>query len=178
MNTTDKIIKIAVVGPECTGKSVIAAQLAQRFNTICVPEFSRTYCQGLNRNYTMEDEMNIFYGQLATEAAMLEDVSSGVVFMDTMFLTVKIWCDHLFGYTPQAVLDALEKVHYDLYLLMDVDLPWVEDELRDFPTLREHFMSVWISELEAIGADYKLVSGLGDKRLENAENIVRAYIAN
>lgn len=176
MNTLDQIIKVAIVGPECTGKSVVAEHLAKCFNTVCVPEYSRTYCEGLNRNYTMEDEMNIFYGQLETEAHILKTVESNIVFMDTMILTVKIWCDYLFGFTPQPVLDTLQEVDYDLYLLMDVDLPWEEDALRDFPMLRTYFKGVWQRELEAIQAPYVLISGLGDARFVHAEQAVRTFL--
>lgn len=170
------MLNIAVVGPESTGKSTVAAHLAQVYGTVYVPEYSREYCQGIDRAYTLEDEMNIFYGQLRAEATVLENLEGGLVFMDTMFLTVKIWCDHLFAFTPDPVLRALMEVHYDYYLLMDIDLPWEDDHLRDFPMLRDHFKQVWIRELDAIGADYILISGQGDARLYNAEKAVRNYL--
>lgn len=175
--SVDKILKIAVVGPESTGKSVVTEQLAEAFDTIYIPEFSREYCQGLDRNYTLEDEVNIFWGQLALEKKMITKARNGLVFCDTMVLTVKIWSDYLFSGTPPEVLVELSKQHYDLYLLMDIDLPWEDDELRDFPNLREHFMSVWHKELKVRDANYRVVSGLGEKRFENAKQIVETYLA-
>lgn len=175
--SVDQIIKIAVVGPESTGKSVVTEQLAEAFDTIYIPEFSREYCQGLDRNYTLEDEVNIFWGQLALEKKLITKARNGLVFCDTMVLTVKIWSDYLFSGTPPEVLVELSKQHYDLYLLMDIDLPWEDDELRDFPNLREHFMSVWHKELKARDANYRVVSGLGEKRFENAKQIVETYLA-
>lgn len=72
------------------------------------------------------------------------------------------------------MLDALQKVDYDYYLLMDIDLPWVADPLRDFPNDREYFMDVWHQELQALGARYQVVSGFGNIRLKNAvEEILR-----
>src|SRR5690606_9681098 len=137
------LIKIAIVGPESTGKSTITKQLATYFDTVWVPEYAREYCEGLNREYTLADEVNIFYGQLALEERMSTLVKHDLMFCDTMVLTVKIWCDHLFGGTPIPVLTKLAEQNYDFYLLMDIDLPWQEDELRDFPQLREHFMNIW-----------------------------------
>lgn len=64
-------IKIAVVGPESTGKSTMAQFLAKEFKTVCVPEYSRYYCQGLNNKYTLQDEVNMFYGQVALEEALV-----------------------------------------------------------------------------------------------------------
>jgi len=170
----DKLIKIAVVGPESTGKSVMGQALATHFDTVCVPEFARFYCEDLDRPYTLGDETAIFHGQLAIEKAMTPLARHNLLICDTMILTVKIWCDHLFGVTPPVVLDALQKVDYDLYLLMDIDLPWEEDPMRDFPDEREHFMQIWHQELQALGARYEVVSGLGNIRLKNAlEKILR-----
>ena len=40
------IIKIAIVGPESTGKSTISKGLAQHYQTLWVPEYARYYCAG------------------------------------------------------------------------------------------------------------------------------------
>lgn len=171
-----QLIRVAVVGPESTGKSTIANELAAYFNTVCVPEFAREYCKDLDRNYTLEDEVNMFYGQLALEEQITPDAKNNLLICDTMVLTVKIWCDHLFGATPTPLLEEIGASSYDLYLLMDIDLPWEDDELRDFPNLREHFMSVWHQELQNIGAHYQVISGLGDKRFENAKKAVEKIL--
>lgn len=176
MKAQDKPIKIAVVGPESTGKSTIAAQLAQYYDTVCIPEYAREYCRHLNRQYTMQDEMNMFYGQLALERSLVPFARNGLLICDTMFLTIKVWCDHLFGHTPQQVHDELRRHPYDFFLLMDVDLPWIDDPLRDFPDLREHFMQVWHEELQAIDANYVVVSGTGDLRYENALRAVMSFL--
>ena len=82
----------------------------------------------------------------------------------------------MMGHTPQLVLDALPKHHYDLYLLMDIDLPWQEDPLRDFPNQREHFMEIWHQELKALQANYVVVSGIED-RFENAVKVIDTFLA-
>jgi NadR type nicotinamide-nucleotide adenylyltransferase len=169
-------IKIAVVGPESTGKSTMAQFLAKEFQTVCVPEYSRYYCQSLNNKYTLQDEVNMFYGQVALEEALIPLAQDQLLICDTTFLTVKIWSDHLFGHTPQEVTDKIQQHVYDLYLLMDIDLPWQDDPLRDFPEQREHFMEIWKSELNAINANYRLISGLGDQRLENGLHAVKDFL--
>ncbi len=173
-----KILKIAVVGPESTGKSQLSVALARNYQTFYVPEYSREYCRHRNRNYTLQDELNIFYGQLALERSLEPLVSGGLLFSDTTFLTVKVWSDYLFGYTPQEVLDELKQHPYDFYLLTDIDLPWEDDPLRDFPdpALRRHFLEVWKTELEALGATYELVSGSGTARYERARQLVDNFL--
>lgn len=170
-----KTLKIAVVGPESTGKSTMANYLAERLNTLCVPEYARFYCKNLNRTYTLQDEVNMFYGQVALEEAFLIRCPE-ILVCDTTILTVKIWCDHLFGRTPSEVTDEIAVRPYDFFLLMDIDLPWEDDPLRDFPKEREHFLGVWKKELMALNANYELISGLGEQRLENGLEAVKRNI--
>ena len=169
------IPKIAIVGPESTGKSTMSAYLAKYYNTIWVPEYARDYCAKLTEPCTWQDERNMFYGQLDLEAAMLP-LANELLICDTTFITVKIWSDYTFGRTPQEVLDELPKHPYDLYLLLDIDLPWEEDPLRDFPHMREHFMGVWLKELQALDARYVLISGTGDDRYGNAIKAIDEFI--
>ncbi len=164
---SDKLIKIAVVGPESTGKSTMATLLAQHYHTVWVPEYARYYCAALQKPCTLQDEENMFFGQLALEAAMETIARNNLLICDTTFLTVKIWSDYQLGATPQIVLDTLKTHHYDFYLLMDIDLPWQADPLRDFENLGEHFMQVWHTELQALGAHYAVINGK-ENRLSNA----------
>jgi NadR type nicotinamide-nucleotide adenylyltransferase len=167
--------KIAVVGPESTGKSTISEQLARHYQTVWVPEFARGYCAALTEPCTWQDEINMFRGQLELEARLLPE-ANGILICDTTFLTVKIWSDHIFGRSPQEVIDKLPQHPYDLYLLMDIDLPWENDPLRDFPHLREHFMEVWHRELKALDARYAVVSGSQNERLHNAIRIIDDFL--
>ncbi len=82
----------------------------------------------------------------------------------------------MFGKSPKEVTDELKKHTYDFYLLMDIDLPWQEDPLRDFPHLREHFMQVWHNELQQLNANYKVISGTNEQRLSNAIHAINQYI--
>lgn len=171
-----ELVKIAVVGPESTGKSTMAQFLAKQLKTVCVPEYSRYYCRSLNNQYTLQDELNMFYGQVALEEALVPLAQEQILICDTTFLTVKIWSDYLFGHTPQEVTDKIQQHQYDLYLLMDIDLAWQDDPLRDFPEQRGHFMEVWKSELERINGRYRIISGQNDQRLENGLAAVTDFL--
>jgi len=171
-----KLIKIAVVGPESTGKSTIAKRLAAHFQTVCVPEYAREYCKNLGNNYSLQDEVNMYYGQIALEDSLIPLAQQEMIICDTTILTVKIWCDHLFSETPIAVLDEIQRRTYDYYLLMDIDLPWEDDPLRDFPEQREHFLSVWKKELQDLNAPYQVISGLGEARIAHALQAVNTFI--
>jgi NadR type nicotinamide-nucleotide adenylyltransferase len=174
-NPSSDIIKIAVVGPESTGKSTMSEYLAKHYNTIWVPEYARGYCEKLTEPPTWQDEINMFYGQVALEDELLPKANK-LLICDTTFLTVKIWSEHTFGKAPQQVLDELPKRRYDLYLLLNIDMPWQEDPLRDFPHMREHFMEVWYKELNDLNANYVLIEGTGTKRYERAVEAVNNYL--
>lgn len=134
----DRILKIAIVGPESTGKSTMSAYLAEHYHTVWVPEYAREYCDALTAPPTWQDEINMFHGQIAIENELLPQANR-LLICDTTFITVKIWSDQMFGQSPQEVLDELSHHQYDFYLLLNIDLPWEDDPLRDFPHLREHF---------------------------------------
>ncbi|MEJ7557170.1 MAG: ATP-binding protein [Pedobacter sp.] len=169
-----QIKKIAIVGPESTGKSTITQQLARHYHTLWVPEYARYYCAALKEPCTLQDEVNMFHGQLALEDSILAIADQDLIFCDTTFITVKIWSDEVFGETPKMVLQALPQYKYDLYLLMDIDLPWQEDPLREFPHKREHFMQIWHQELKALNANYTVIGGIDD-RLSNAIKAVDSF---
>jgi nicotinamide riboside kinase len=61
------------------------------------------------------------------------------------------------------------------YVLLDIDLPWQEDPLRDFPHMREHFMAIWHQELKTLNAKYVVVGGI-ENRLKNVINAIDAFL--
>ncbi len=170
-----EIKKIAIVGPESTGKSTVTKDLAKHYQTLWVPEYARYYCAALTEPCNLQDEVNMFHGQLALEDSILAIADKPLIFCDTTFLTVKIWSDEVFGQTPAIVLDALPVYHYDFYLLMDIDLPWQEDPLRDFPHKRAHFLNTWHQELKVLNAQYQVIGGIKE-RTSNAIAAVEQFL--
>ncbi|MBS7565992.1 ATP-binding protein [Mucilaginibacter sp. Bleaf8] len=171
----NKILKIAVVGPESTGKSAMSAYLAKHYQTVWVPEYARGYCENLTADCTWQDEINMYHGQLALEEALLPQANR-LLICDTTFITIKIWSEEMFGKAPQEVLDKLPEHTYDFYLLLNIDLPWEDDPLRNFPTMREHFMDVWHRELQALNARYTVISGQGQQRYDHAVAAVDDFL--
>ncbi len=177
---TNAILKIAIVGPESTGKSSMANYLANKFETIWVKEFAREYCENLKKDCTLEDEMNMFHGQLKLENSALLQIQkskfSNLLFCDTTIITVKIWCEHVFGFCPEIVQQEFSNRKYDLYLLMKDDIPWVDDPLRNFPNERHYFFNRYEYLLNELNANYRIISGEGLIREENAKKEVEKFI--
>lgn len=138
--------KIVVIGPESTGKSTLCEQLAQHYETTWCPEFAREYLLTNGTNYEFEDLLTIARGQLALEdeytaqlevnsLPMLEAGGHLPLFIDTDMYVMKVWCEFVFNKCHRFILDQILTRQYDLYLLCNTDLPWVADELREYPDL-------------------------------------------
>ncbi len=166
-----KMLKVAVTGPESTGKSTISEKLAAHYGKCWVPEYARSYVSHLNAPYTLADIEAIAHGQLALEQQMVQQADT-IIFADTDLLVLKIWSEHAFGHCPAWILDQLGKQNYNLYLLMGVDLPWEPDPQREHPHLRQFFYDWYKRELQQMGATFVEISGQGKNRYELARRCV------
>src|SRR5262245_33143576 len=124
--------KIAIVGPESTGKTTLAEKLSEHYHTAFVPEYAREYIGKLKRKYTLQDIEIISRKQLELEDEKAKGTGK-VLFCDTNLIVSKIWAENSFGECPQWISEEIKNRHYDFYLLMDIDLPWVADEQREHP---------------------------------------------
>lgn len=162
-----RIRKIAITGPESTGKSMLAGQLALHFSTEWVPEYARNYLNKLGRPYVQEDILTIARGQIRLEDEC-EKKALKLMFCDTELIVTKIWSEFKYGSCDPWILGRINSGFYDLFLLCDVDLPWVDDPLREHPQSRRQLFDLYYSELEHRKFPFRVVSGLNEKRLENA----------
>lgn len=167
------MIRIAITGPESTGKSALAQALAEHFGTAWVPEYAREYLGKLDRPYHYDDLLAIADGQRRAEDS-LDDGTEGFLFCDTDALVLYVWSTFRFGKCHPELNDWLEEGSYALHLLCDVDLPWEYDPLREHPEQRNELFSLYLRELEARRLPYRVVSGRGEERTANAIRILSA----
>lgn len=137
LNSKEKLIKVAVIGPESTGKSTLCIQLAGHYNSIWCPEYARKYLLKHGTNYSYDDLLTIAKGQIALEDeySSKRAIPCPPLFIDTDMYVMKVWCEFVFGKCHRFILDQIIERKYDLYLLCNTDLPWVKDELREYPDL-------------------------------------------
>ena len=169
------MLRVSLTGPESTGKSTLAAQLAAHYGTVFAPEFAREYLADSGPHYSPEDLEEISRGQLAAEAtavAAAEAQGQRVVFFDSDLLVIKIWFEHSFGSCPEWILQAIACQQYDLVLLMGVDLPWEPDPLREHPQLRQHFYDLYQRELREQMSNFAEVAGEHGRRFSQARFLV------
>jgi NadR type nicotinamide-nucleotide adenylyltransferase len=166
--------RIAITGPESTGKSWLAKKLAAHFKTFYVPEYAREYLSKLDRVYTIDDIVEIARGQLHIEALMAT-LAGDILIADTEMLVCKIWTEFVFGSTPEPIDLAFQKQEYDIYLLCNIDLPWEPDPLREHPNRRAELFDRYEHYLKEYNLSYGIVNGTGDERLVNAMHILKRH---
>lgn len=170
------IRKIAVTGPESTGKSWLTRYLADHYQTVYVPEYAREYIDHLDRDYVRQDITNIAKGQLSAEYEAMQK-ARGLLFCDTELIVTKIWSLHKYGICDPWILGEITNNPYDLVLLCDVDMPWEPDPQREHPHLRTYFFDWFLRELNGYGFHYHIIRGRGEERQDNALKAVEEFLS-
>jgi len=145
--------KIVIIGPESTGKSTLCKQLANHYGTLWVPEFARQYLEKHGMNYSYENLLTIAKSQIELEEKYESEMVKGqssivnskpaspftihhspqLLFIDTDMYVMKVWCEFVFDKCHNWILNQIAARQYYLYLLCNIDLPWTEDSLREYP---------------------------------------------
>jgi len=165
------IYRIAITGPESTGKSWLTERLAAHFETNFVPEYSRSYLAKLSKPYGPADILAIAKGQRQQEIDASLD-SRGFLFCDTEPIVTKIWSEHAFIHCDEWILQEIAGNPHDFYLLCNIDLPWEPDPLREHPHLRDYLFGLYLNELKNRNLPFAIVNGNDDLRLACAINII------
>lgn len=169
------IIKIALFGPESTGKTTLAKQLADYYETEWVPEFARDYLQEKweeNQHICVADDMMpIAYGQTALENEKLANANK-YLFCDTNLMVTKVFSEMYYGFCDPLLNEAALKHEYDLFFLTDIDVPWEKDDIRDTPEGRETVFSAFKQTLIDTKKPFIILSGNKETRLAKATAII------
>ncbi len=160
--------RVAIVGPESTGKSDLARMLARDFEAEWVPEYARFYLDRLDREYDQNDLLQIAKGQLIWEDDKAE-YTKDWLFCDTNLLVIKVWSDFKYGSTDPWIEEQLNMRKYDFYLLNNIDLPWIPDPQREHPNKRKELFDIYHELVSSSGVPYSVVNGIEGERLSSAK---------
>lgn len=159
--------RIVVFGPESTGKTTLARRLAEHYNTVWVPEWARGHLDPQGGKCEARDIARIALGQAASEDTLARQANR-VLICDTDTLTTTIWSEVYFHGVEPWIAELARIRRHDLYLLCDIDVPWVDDEQRDMPHRREEFFNRCKNALESHDRPYIRISGDWEIRFRTA----------
>jgi NadR type nicotinamide-nucleotide adenylyltransferase len=159
LEKTNTIQRVAIVGPESTGKSTLAEALAGYFKTTWVEEYARAYLTSLGRPYVLEDLIRIAQGQLALEAEKMTN-AQGLLICDTNLLVIDVWSRHVFGESiPEVEIHLAKNYHYQLTLLTNTEVPWEPDPLREHPNARLILFELYVKRLRELKIPFQYITG-------------------
>ena len=163
---------MVVTGSECTGKTTLAVALATHYDTVFVPEYARQFVLDKGAAPEYLDVNTIARGQIALEDEMASRASR-VLIQDTDLVSTEVYSRHYFGDCPAWVEDVLAERAGDLYLLCDIDVPWIPDgDQRDRGDRREEMHALFRSALVDRKLDFRVIGGSRDRRLNSAVSMI------
>lgn len=158
------VVLVCFYGPESTGKTTMARELARRFHTGFVPEVAREIITD-NTAFTARDiELT---GKAQVERTMDKVRSaSRILFCDADLITTAIYSQHYLGMVPAGIASMEKMIAYDCYFLFDIDVPWVDDGVRDLGTLhdRQEMYDIFREALEVRQIPHVMVQGSWEER--------------
>lgn len=166
------MIRVVVTGSECTGKTTLARALAEHFDTACVPEYVRQFVEENNRPPEHRDVEAIAHGQIALEDSLATKASE-LLIQDCDLLSTLVYGRHYYGDCPPWIEQALLDRRADLYLLANIDMPWVPDgDQRDRGDRREEMQDLFRQALLDRGFRFVEIQGSPERRLSRAISVI------
>ena len=170
MKNNQKII--VITGAESTGKSALTGFLAGHYKAPAIHEFARSYIEQLGRKYTYDD-VELIARKQVEQLEEIKKINSRIIFVDTWLIITKIWFEEVFGYVPEWIETEIRKANIDLFLVCDIDLPWVPDPVRENGgEKRIYLQNRYIENIRNYGFKFHIVKGENHERFLNALSIL------
>ena len=166
----EKHRRICLTGPESTGKSELARRAERELGATWVREYAREYAERVDRELTADDVEPIARGEIAN----LDRATGTTIVLDTDLLSTVVYARYYYGACPAWIEEEARRRRADLYLLLDTDIPWQPDAVRDAGgDAREDLFDAFRAALDEFETRWQIVSGDGEARW----NQLRAAVA-
>lgn len=169
-----QIARVCLIGPHSTGKSTLARELAAHYRTTCVAEYARGYALCVKRELTVDDVPRIAEGQIANEESAN---GAEMLILDTDLVSTAVYSRHYYDFCEPWIEQKARERRADLYLLMDVDTPFVDDPARDSADVRDQLFARFRATLEELCVPYVVIRGEWGARKRAAIAAIENYAA-
>ncbi|MBR2165581.1 MAG: ATP-binding protein [Paludibacteraceae bacterium] len=153
------MFKVAIIGPESTGKSTLARYLSKRYKGTYVPEYAREYVERKGSKEVTYDELCQIAKHQVEEMELIANSQKPIAFFDTDLIVTKVWFDYAFGQVPDWLNEAIIRYPMDVYLLTYPDIPWEPDPARynGSNEIRQELFARYEAEIEARNIPYYII---------------------
>jgi HTH-type transcriptional repressor of NAD biosynthesis genes len=165
------IIRVVLTGSESTGKTVLARQLAEHYKADLAPEFVREFAVRKGAPIEFEDTDEIAHGQIALEDEHLTSAQK-LLIQDTDLLSTVVYSGHYYGRRVDWIIHVARARRPDLYLLLEIDVPWIPDDVRDREDRRDEMQQLFRTAVADSGAPYAVIKGSWDERFQGARDAI------
>jgi NadR type nicotinamide-nucleotide adenylyltransferase len=177
LRQVNPIKRVAIVGPECTGKTTLSKQLADYFKTEWVREYARGYLNKMAVPYQENDLLMIAQGQMRIEDEYAGSANQ-FLFCDTNLVVIKIWSMVKYNKCHSWIEEEMINRKYQLHLLTNIDIPWEDDPLREHPHQREMLFNLYEEELKRLKVPYQIIEGTPEERVKQAIGVIEKLKIN
>ena len=168
------IKRIVITGPESTGKSTLASELAMHYKTVFVPEVARAYIDLIQRPYIQNDLLEIAKLQRAEEDKLISQATKFLI-CDTDLQVIKVWSEFKYNTCDNWIIEELKSNKPDLYLVCNIDLPWQEDTQREHPNERQELFDIYHKELITMNANFEIITGQQSERTARSIKAINQF---
>lgn len=161
-------MKIAITGPESSGKTALAKRLSEMLEAPMVEEYARIYLEKFGPEYEVEDLETMLIGHQNS----IEEITAPLIIIDTDYLVFKIWSEVKYGKASLSINRLVSENHFDLHILCTPDFPWEPDPLRENENDRDALFIRYVSELERYKKEYIIVHGALEGRVKKSKEAI------
>jgi NadR type nicotinamide-nucleotide adenylyltransferase len=176
---TSQVKRLVVTGSECTGKTTLAAALGAGYDAPVASEFVREYAEAKPGPIDSTDHWPIVRGQMHRQdeaVSQARHAGRPLVVFDTDLLSTVVYAWHYTGQCEAGIEAMAREKLADHYLLLDIDVPWMADGIRDRGDHREAVHLLFRETLTRFGAPFTLIRGSWDDRFAAAIATVDALL--
>ncbi len=166
------MIKIAITGPESSGKTTLSQSLAKYYDVAFIPEFARTYLETTNGEYNQSDLDQIAKGQLNS----ISSSQDKMIVCDSDFSVLEIWSQYKYENVSDLIREMVKEDLFNLHILCRPDIPWEEDPLRENPDSRDQLFELYKASLQRLNKNFIIVSGEHKNRMKQCIETIDALL--